>query len=322
MKAIVYQKYGSPEVLQIREIKKPVPKENEVLIKVRATTVTRYDCWARSCKAHTGLEFLMRIWFGIKKPRQPVLGTELAGDIASTGKNVKRLKSGDPVFAYSAMTLGAYAEYISLPERVVVEKPRNLNYIEAASVLQGGLTAHYFLRLAKIRKGQKILIIGASGGVGMYAVQLAKHYFNAEVTGICSTSKKDMVKALGAYRVIDYIKEDYRKEDILYDIIFDTFGMSSFSSSKVLKKNGSFLFATYGLRQVIHILWLNIATSKKAISPILKESTEDIILIKSLIDEGKIKPVIDKVFSMKEVVEAHRYFEDGKKTGHVVIAME
>jgi len=322
MKAIVYDTYGPPEVLQIKEVEKPMPKENEVLVKVFATSVTRYDCWARSCKAHTGLGFFMKLWFGLKKPKKQILGTEFAGEIEAIGKEVKRLKPREQVFGASGVNVGAYAEYISLQDKFVVPKPTNSTYEEAAAILQGALTALVFLRRANIKKGQKILIIGASGGVGMYAVQLAKHYFSAHVTGVCSTSKIKMVQSIGADKVIDYTREDFTKSGQTYDIIFDTFAQSSFSSSKVLKKRGAFLFATYGLSQLMHILWLTLATRKKAISPLVKETTEDLNFIRELIEAGKLKPVIDKTFSMNEIVRAHKYVEEGNKKGNVVISIQ
>ncbi len=312
MKAVVYREYGPPEVLQLREVEKPVPQSNEVLIKVFATTVTRYDCWARSCTAHTGLGILMRMWFGIRKPKKPILGTELAGEIEAVGKDVKRLEAGDQVFAYPGMNLGAYAEYICFPEEKVAKKPVNLTYEQAAAVLQGALTALFFLRKANIGRRQKILILGASGGVGVYSVQLAK-YFGAEVTGVCSTTKLELVKSMGADKVIDYLKEDFTKNGETYDIIFDTFGKSTFSSSKLLKRGGTYLFATFGLPQLFHILWLKLASSlpgwqtgKKAISPLLKETTEDLVFIRELVEAGKMKPAIDRRFPLEQIAEAHR----------------
>jgi len=322
MKAIVYTEYGPPEVLQLKEIEKPAPKDNEVLIKVFATSVTRYDCWARSCTAHTGLGLLMRLWFGIRKPKKPILGTELAGEIEAVGKDVKRFEIGDPVFGYPGMNLGAYAEYISLPEEKVAVKPANVTYKEAAAVLQGALTALFFLRKANIRRGQKVLIFGASGGVGIYSVQLIKHHFGAEVTGVCSTPKLELVKSMGADQVIDYTQEDFTKRSETYDIIFDTFGKSSFSSSRFLKKEGTYLFATFGLPQLFHMLWLKLTSSKKAISPLLKETTEDLIFLRELIEAGKIKPAVDRCYPLEEAAEAHRYVETGHKKGNVVIIVE
>ncbi len=322
MKAIVCTKYGPPEVLQLKEVEKPTPKDNEVLVKVYATTVTRYDCWMRSCKGPTGTGILMRIWSGIRKPKKPILGTELAGEIEAVGKDVKRFEIGDRVYGYPGMNLGAYAEYICLPEEAVAIKPANVTYEEAAAVLQGALTALFFLRKANIQRGQKVLIFGASGGVGIYSVQLAKYHFGAEVTGVCSTTKLELVKSMGADKVIDYTKEDFTKRSETYDIIFDTVGKSPFSGSKSLKKEGFYLFATFGLPRLFQILWLKLTSSKKAISPLLKETTEDLIFLRELIEAGKIKPVIDRCYPLEQTAEAHQYVETGQKKGNVVITVE
>jgi NADPH:quinone reductase-like Zn-dependent oxidoreductase len=321
MKAIVYEKYGPPEVLHIRDTEKPVPEDNQVLIKVAASSVTRYDCWARSCTAHTGMGFLMQLWFGIRKPKRPVLGTELAGEIEAAGKDVNRFKPGDQVYGYPGMKLGAYAEYICLPEEKVALKPANISPEEAASVLQGALTALFFFRKVNIQPGQKVLVLGASGGVGMYSVQLAKYHFGADVTGVCSTGKLDFVKSMGADKVIDYTEEDFTRSPDTYDVIFDTFGKSSFTAGRLLKKDGSFLFATFGIPQLFFMLWLKLTSRKKVISPLLKETTEDLVFLRKLIEAGKLKPVIDRIYPMEKASESHRYVESGHKKGGVVIKM-
>ena len=322
MKAIVYTKYGSPDVLQLKEVEKPSPRDNEVLIRVYATTVTKYDCWMRSCTAPTGFRLPMRIASGIRKPKKPILGTELAGEIEAVGKDVNRFKKGDQVFGFSGMSLGAYAEYICLPEEAVAIKPANMTYEETAAVLQGALTALFFLRKGNIQSGQKVLIFGASGGVGNFAVQLAK-YFGAEVTGVCSTTKVELVKSLGADKVIDYTAEDFDESGETYDVIFDTYGKSPFSRcAKSLKEEGIYLFATFGLPRLFRILWLNLTSSKKAMSGLLKETTEDLIFLKELIEAGKIKAVIDRRYPLEQTAEAHRYVETGHKKGHVVITLE
>lgn len=319
MKAIVYERFGAPDVLKVKDIEKPIPKSNEVLIKIKATSVTRYEIWARSQNMHTGLSFFMKLWFGFKKPKFPILGTELSGVIESTGKKVIDFKPGDEVFAYSGTYLGAYAEYICIDQDVVAKKPKNQNFQEAAAVLQGALTALYFLREANIQREQKVLILGASGGVGNFAVQIARNYYGANVTGVCSTSKKEFVQSIGADKVIDYTKEDILKCNETFDVIFDTFAKTDASYNKLLKKGGTFLYATFGLKQIINILRLKLFSNKKAKSPLLKESKEDILKIKQLIEEGKLKANVDKSFSFDAAAAAHQYFESEKKKGQVII---
>jgi len=323
MKAVVYEKYGPPDVLELREVEKPTPKANEVLIRIYATTATKYDCWMRSCTAPTGFGLLMRIASGIRKPKKPILGTELAGEIEAAGKDVTLFNKGDQVFGYPGMSMGAYAEYICLPEDgALAIKPANMTYDQAAAVQQGALTALYFLRKAKIQSGQKILVFGASGGVGLFAVQLAR-YFGAEVTGVCSTTKLELVKSMGADKVIDYTKEDFTKRGGTYDIIFDTMGKSPFSGSiRSLKKEGIYLFTTYGLTRLFRILWHNQTSSKKAISGLLEERAEDLMFLRELIEGGKLKAVIDRIYPLEQAAEAYRYVETGHKRGHVVITVE
>jgi NADPH:quinone reductase-like Zn-dependent oxidoreductase len=323
MKAIVYSKYGGPEVLELKEIEKPIPKDNEVLVKVHATTVTKYDCWQRSCTAPTGFGLLNRLASGLRKPKQPILGTELAGEIEAIGKDVTLFRKGDQVFGSIAMSMGAYVEYICLPEDgAMALKPINMTYEEAAAVPQGALTALYFLRKANIQSGQKVLIFGASGGVGTFAIQLAK-YFGAEVTGVCSTTKLELVRSLGADKVIDYTKEDFTKNGDTYDIIFDTVGKSPFSGSKrSLKKEGLYIHTTFGLPRLFRMLWLKMTSSKKAIIGLLEEKMEELIFLKELIEAGKLTSVIDRSYPFELTAEAHRYVETGQKKGQVVITVE
>ncbi|NQT72253.1 MAG: NAD(P)-dependent alcohol dehydrogenase [Chloroflexi bacterium] len=324
MKAIVCTKYGPPEVLQLKEVERPTPKDKEVLIRNYATTVTLFDCWMRSSTSPPGFGILMRIANGIRKPKQPLLGTELAGEIEAVGKDVKLFRKGDLVFGFTGMSLGAYAEYTCLPEDgMLATKPANMTCEEAAAVPQGALTALFFLRKGNIQRGQKVLIFGASGGVGTYAVQLAK-YFGAEVTGVCSTTKLELVKSLGADWVIDYTQEDFTKRGETYDIIFDTMGKSPFSGSKrSLKKEGFYLFTTFGLPRLLRILWLKMTSSNK-VGPlgVIEERTEDLIFLKELIEGGKIKSVIDGRYPLEQIVEAHRYVETGQKKGQVVITLD
>ncbi|MFW9996322.1 MAG: NAD(P)-dependent alcohol dehydrogenase [Candidatus Odinarchaeota archaeon] len=323
MKAALYEKYGPPEVLHIKEVDRPRPKANEVLIRIHATTVTLYDCWARSSTAPIGFGLLSRIASGFRKPKQPILGTELAGEIEATGKEVTLFKKGDQVFGFTG-SLGAYGEYICLPEDgALALKPDNLTLEEAAAVPQGALTALYFLRKANIQKGQKVLIIGASGGVGTFAVQLAKH-FGAEVTGTCSTSKLEMVKSLGADKVIDYTKEEFIKSGEIYDVILDTMGKSSVRRSrKSLKKEGFYIFTTFGLPKLLGILiWLKLTSHKKVIIGLVEENANELVFLKELVEAGELKPVIDRQYPLEQAAEAHRYVETGQKKGQVVISID
>jgi NADPH:quinone reductase-like Zn-dependent oxidoreductase len=321
MKAIVFEKFGPPDVLQLKEVEKPVPKENEVRIKVQATTVTKYDCWVRSSTAPPGFGLIMRLITG-RKPKQPILGTELAGEIEDVGSAVTRFKAGEQVIGYPGMNLGAYAEYICLPEEAVAIKPSNATYEEAGTVLQGALTALFFLRKADLQAGQKILIFGASGGVGSYAVQLAKHHFGAEVTGVCSASKSDFVKSLGADHVIDYNREDFTQNGQAYGVLFDTVGKTSISRSRrSLKNNGSYLLATFGLPMLLQLLWLSRMSSQHFEFGSLAEKNEDLVFLKDLMEADLVKALIDRCYPLEQAAEAHRYVEAGHKKGGVVLIM-
>jgi NADPH:quinone reductase-like Zn-dependent oxidoreductase len=313
MKAIVCSKYGPPEVLQLREVKKPVPRDNEVLIKVHAAPVTVSDGLVRSGKVNILLWIPMRLFVGFRRPRNPVLGLELAGEIEATGKDVKRFKKGDQVFAFTGKRLGAYAEYACLPEdglrmpqdSITTLKPSNVSYEEAAAVPSRGTLALYFLKKGKVQKGQKVLIYGASGGVGTFAVQLAK-YFGAEVTGVCSTDNLELVRSLGADEVIDYTKEDLFKRGERYDLVFDAVGKRKSSQLKsqcrnALAPNGKYL-------------------SVDDETP--KITIEYLISLKEMMESGKIRPVIDRCYPLEKIVEAHQYVEQGHKKGNVVIVIE
>ncbi len=320
MKAIICKKYGSPDVLQLKDVEKPTPKDNEVMISIYAASVTVGDCEIRRFDMPLWLWLPARIGFGLRGPRKKILGQDLAGEIESVGKDVKRFKKGDQVFARTGFSLGAYAENICLSEKgLIAIKPTNINFEEAATVPMGGLTALYYLRKGNIQRGHKILINGASGSIGTLAVQISK-YFGAEVTGVCSTQNVDMVRSIGADYVIDYSKEDFTKSSETYDIIFDIVGKSSFSRSlKSLKKNGHYLLANPGLSQIIRGRLTSIRSSKKVIAGTLNEKIEDLIFLKDFIEANKIKTVIDRSYSLEQTSEAHKYVEKGHKKGNVVI---
>ncbi len=324
MKAMVYTEYGPPNVLQLKEVEKPTPKDNEVLIKIYATTVTSGDLNLRGSKAPAGFWLPLRIASGLRRPRNTILGTELAGEVEAIGKDVKLFKEGDRVFGIDGGGFGAYAEYICRPEEgVLAIEPANMTYEEAAAVPFGAHTALFFLRdKGAIQGGQKVLINGASGGVGTYAVQLAK-YFGAEVTGVCSTTNLELVKSLGADKVIDYTKEDFTKNGEAYDIILDTVGNVSFSRCKnSLKQQGRLLLVAAGLPQFVQMLWTSMIGSKKVIGAQAPERTEDLIFLKNLVEAGKIKPAIDRRYPLEQTAEAHEYAEKGHKKGNVVITVE
>ena len=329
MKAIVWTKYGPPDVLELREVEKPTPKDNEVLIRIHATTVTAGDCELRSLKFPIYLSLVMRLWRGFLKPREnSILGTELAGEIEAVGKDVKRFKEGDQVFGSAGVGFGANAEYICLPEEPgemeggVAIKPANMTYGEAATVPFGGRDALHFLRKANIQSGQKVLINGAGGSIGTFAVQLAK-CFGAEVTAVDSTAKLDMLRSLGADHVVDYTREDFTNSGEVYDVIFDVVGTVSFSrSERSITQNGTYLLANPARSQMLSGPWTRMTSTKTVIMETASGTIADLVFLRELIEEGKIRTVIDRSYPLEQIVEAHRYVETGRKQGNVVITVE
>jgi NADPH:quinone reductase-like Zn-dependent oxidoreductase len=319
MKAVVHAHYGAPEVLQVREIATPVPRDDEVLIRVHATTVTTAECLMRKGQPTWG-----RIILGLRAPRKrfSILGTELAGEIVAVGSAVRRFRPGDQVFGFTGFGLRAHAEYVCMAEKgSLALKPASMTYEEAAASVDGASTALFFLRdKAHIQPGQKVLINGASGSIGTYAVQLAK-YFRAHVTGVCGPTNLELVKSLGADRVIDYTREDFTANGELYDIIFDTVGKSSFARCKgALTEHGCYL-PTTGLKNIFLKLWTSLSGGKKVISGMSVDKNEALVFLRDLIEAGKLKPIIDRRYPLEQIAEAHRYVDKGHKKGNVVITV-
>jgi NADPH:quinone reductase-like Zn-dependent oxidoreductase len=307
-------------------VEKPTPKENEVLIKIYATTVTAGDCEMRNLKLPLGYQLILRMGFGFRGPRNKIRGTEVAGEIEALGKDVKHFKVGDQVFGSAGITFGANAEYICLPEKPgemeggVAIKPANMTYEEAATVPFGGRDSLHFLRLGKIHEGQKILINGAGGSIGTFGIQLAKHY-GAEVTAVDSTKKLDMLRSIGADHVVDYTQEDFTKNGEVYDVIFDVIGKVSFSrSKKSITPNGTYLLAN-PISQMVQALWTRMRSSNNVIMATSRPSIADLVFLRELIEEGKLNTVIDRTYPLEQMVEAHRYVEAGGKLGNVVITV-
>jgi len=308
MKAIVYEKYGPPDVLLLKEIEKPAPRDREVLVKVHATTVTIGDTIMRSLNLPPipgWQKFMARLILGWRKPKRPILGMELAGEVESVGRKVTRFKPGQAVFASTfAVNFGGHAEYKCLPENgVLALKPANLTYAEAAATPGAGQTAWQCLKKGKIQPGQKVLIYGASGAVGTYAVQLARRHFGAEVTGVCSTTNLELVKSLGADQVIDYTQEDFTQNSATYDVVFDAVGKLTPTQGKMALKPGG--------------IYINVHADSDG-----GDKLENLLLLKELIEAGKLKPAIDRVYPLEQIVEAHRYVEQGHKKGNVVITVD
>jgi len=315
MKAAVYYEYGIPEVLQVNQIEKPTPKKNEILVRVRATAVNSGDIRLRKADP-----FAVRFFFGVTKPKINILGSVFSGEIERVGEEVNSFKVGDLVFGHTDMSFGAYAEYICIPENTSVAlKPKNITHNEAAVIPFGGVTALHFINKADIKPGQKVLVVGASGAVGTAAVQLAKA-FGAEVTGVCSTANVALVKSLGANKVIDYTKENFNQNDEMYDVIFDTVKTIAVSSSlKSLNKNGVMILSAAGMSEMLQGAWISMTSNKKVITGVINHKAADIVFLKELIEEGKLKPVIDRTYPLEQIAEAHAYVEKGHKKGNVAI---
>jgi len=332
MKAIVCIKYGPPEVLQLKEVEKPTPKNNEILIKIRATPVNFGDALVRDFKAVSPRKFHMpflfwlmgKIYFGFRKPKISILGSEFSGEVESVGKDVSRFSKGDPVFGYRGPRMGAYAEYLCMPENgVVALRPANMTYEEAAAVPYGAIMALNVLRKADLQPGQEILVNGASGGIGPAVVQLARSHFGAKVTGVCSTPRLEYVRSLGAEKVIDYTQEDFSDSGETYDLIVDILGKSSFARCKrSLKAKGRCLFVSFKMKQVFQMIWTLMSGGRKALCIVSTEKAEDLAYVKELIEAGKIKTIIDRCYPLEQAADAHRYVQQGHKKGNVVITVE
>ena len=322
MKAIVYDRYGPPDVLRLQEVRKPTPKDNEVLIQTHATTVTSGDWRARSLDVPVGFGLMSRLFFGISKPRQPILGTELAGRIESIGKDVRKFKVRDRVFAFSGAGMGCHVEYKCMPEDgAVALTPPNLTCDEAAALSFGGTTALNFLRRGRLQNGERVLVNGASGAVGTAAVQLAKH-FGADVTGVCSTANVELLRSLGATHVIDYTKDDFTRNGETYDVVVDTVGTAPFARSKgSLKEGGRLLLILGGMPDLLRVPWVSMTSSKKIIAGPASVRTEDLRFLAKLAQAGEFRPVIDRRYPFEQIVEAHRYVDTGHKKGNVVITL-
>ena len=324
MKAVVWMEYGPPEGLQLKEVQKPDPKENEVLVKIHATTVTAGDCEMRRLELPLFFSTPMRVFNGLRAPKRiTVLGQELAGEIEAVGEGVKSFKPGERVFATTGFNLGGYAEYICLPEGAediaLAKMPANMTFDEAAAVPFGGLESLHFLRRANIQKGQQLLINGAGGSIGTFGVQLAKH-FGAEVTAIDSAGKLEMLRSIGADHVIDYTRQDFTTSGVKYDVIFDVIGKSPFSGSiRSLEESGYFLMANPRISYMLRGLWVSKRSSKKVVSGTAPQRSEDLNYLKELIEAGHLRTVIDRTYQLEQTAEAHRYVETGAKQGNLII---
>jgi NADPH:quinone reductase-like Zn-dependent oxidoreductase len=324
MKAVIWTRYGSPDGLHVAEVAVPTPQDNEVRIRVVAATVTAGDTELRRMQLPLLLRLPIRIYVGVRRPKRITTpGMELAGEVDLVGSGVQRFRPGDAVFAATGLRMGANAEYACLPEGgMIALKPGNVSFAEAATVPIGGIEALTLLRRANIQSGTRVLVFAASGSIGTYAVQLARH-FGAAVTGVCSPASMELVSALGAEEVIDYTKSDFTENGQTYDVIFDTIGKSSFSRSsrRSLRKGGSYLLSNPKLSQMLRGPWSSLARGKKVVFGVSSENVEDLVFLKDLIEAGTIKPVVDRRYPLAEIARAHRYVDTGQKIGNVVITL-
>ena len=324
MKAVVYDTYGPPEVLRLAEVERPVPREDEVLVKVHATTVNRSDVHIREANRRGGLAatLLSRMVSGLRRPRQPILGSEFAGEVAAAGAAVKEFAVGDRVFGSTGLRFGAHAEFVCVREsRRIAQMPAGMSFEQAAPICDGALNALMCLKQADLRKGRRILIYGASGAIGTAGVQLAR-YFDADVTAVCSTKNLELVKSLGADRVIDYTKEDFTKNGQTYHVIFDAVGKHSFKRSRDSLEPGGFFLPTDGFENLILALWPSRTGDKRVVFQIPPRQTkQDVLFLKELVETGKFRPVIDRCYPLEDVIEAAKYVETEHKTGNVVLTV-
>ncbi|MEX2232520.1 MAG: NAD(P)-dependent alcohol dehydrogenase [Cyclobacteriaceae bacterium] len=323
MKAIVCTQYGSPDVMQLQEVSKPVPKDNEVLIKIHAATVTAGDCEIRRFDIPVLFWLPLRLYLGITKPKNGIFGQELAGEVETAGGKVTRFKKGDHIFAYTTMRLGAYAQFICLPESNLTSfNPSKMSYAEAATIPTGGVNALHFTRKANIQTGESVLISGAGGSIGTYALQFALSA-GALVTCVDSKIKLPMLRALGAAHVIDFKQEDFTGNGKTYDVIIDVAGKTPYSRSvRSLTQQGRYVLGNPEVSGMLRGLWTSMTSKKKAIFEFAAYKSADLVFIKEMIESRKVKPVIDKRYSLQQLPEAHRYVEEGFKAGNVVIEIE
>jgi NADPH:quinone reductase-like Zn-dependent oxidoreductase len=331
MRASVMTEFGPPDVLQLREVARPRPGDGDVLVRVHATSVNFGDTLARNLAAvsprrfHMPLLFwiLARLSFGVRHPRIRILGSEFAGEVEAVGRAVTRFRKGDPVFGFRGPRMGAYAEYLRMPEDgVLTTKPRNMTYEQAAAVPYGAVMSLGLLRRARVGPGTRVLVVGASGGIGPAVLQLARYHFGTEVAGVCSTARLEYIKSMGARPAIDYTKEDFVDRGETYDVIIDILGRTSFRRCRrILRPGGRLIFVSFKTKQLLQALWTAVVGDRKAICALVTERQEDLVLVRELVEAGKLTPVVDRSYPLDQAAEAHRYAESGARTGSVVIAV-